>query len=100
MVWLCPNRGTERRYTTSKMLPLVRAAALAVWLRMRRMWRGPLGDPRLYLNPALSSPPRQPPHPEETQFPPANAAFAGAPSSVTPPPHSPPHPPTPPLLPP
>ncbi len=29
MAWLCPRRGTERRYTISKMLPLVLAAALA-----------------------------------------------------------------------
>jgi hypothetical protein len=35
------QRGTERRYTISKMLPLVLAAALAVWLRTRRMWRLP-----------------------------------------------------------
>ena len=30
MAWLCPRRGTERRYTISKMLPLVLAAALAM----------------------------------------------------------------------
>src|ERR1700730_13340854 len=32
MAWLCPRRGTERRYTISKMLPLVLAAALAACL--------------------------------------------------------------------
>src|SRR5882762_802740 len=43
MAWLCPRHGTERRYTISKMLPVDPAAALAVWLRARRMWRLPSG---------------------------------------------------------
>src|SRR5215469_17958348 len=29
IAWLCPRRGTDRRYTISKRLPLVLAAALA-----------------------------------------------------------------------
>ena len=41
---ICPRRGIDRRYTISKMLPLVLAAALAAWLRTRRMWRLPFGD--------------------------------------------------------
>jgi hypothetical protein len=32
MAWLCPRRGTERRYTISKMLPLALAAALEACL--------------------------------------------------------------------
>ena len=41
---IVPRRGTERRYTISKMLPFVLAAALAAWLSKRRMWRLPLGE--------------------------------------------------------
>ena len=35
---------SQARYTISKMLPLVLTAALAVWLRTRRMWRLPFGE--------------------------------------------------------
>jgi hypothetical protein len=39
-----PRRGTSRRYTTWKIVPLALTAALAAWLRTRRIWRLPFGQ--------------------------------------------------------
>jgi hypothetical protein len=82
MAWLCPRRGTERRYTISKMPRLLQAAALAVWLRMRRIWRLPFGDRWLWFTPALSSSPGQAPIHEASCCPDGKVAAVGPTSAM------------------
>ena len=52
-------RGTSRRYRDGKMLPLVRMAAFADWLKIRRRARLPWGDRLLLDTSADSSRPGQ-----------------------------------------
>src|SRR5215469_7394871 len=54
---LCPKRGNRRRYWSWKILPFSLTAALAHWLRRRRILQLPFGERWLRDTPALSSSP-------------------------------------------
>src|SRR5215475_3605927 len=63
------------------MLPLRLTAALAAWLRTRRIWRLPLGERLLRFTPALSSSPGHAPT-HETRFLAEGKVAALAPTSA------------------